>query len=172
MGRIGALGAVAAMLLLSGCGTTSKDMDRGLGALMGREAKTAFAVLGYPDGKEEIEGDTVYSWQRQETETAYGPGVGVGYGTWGRGSVVGTGASYGGRSSATYYCKIKLVADKGGVLKHWEWDGDMAACDHYARKLKAWVEEGRPAGTPPPAEAPEPGAKEPAGENKEPAGKE
>jgi hypothetical protein len=55
------LGIVAALaIILSGCAASM--IEKGLGALEGKDVKGAFNVLGYPSGKQEFGSETVYFW--------------------------------------------------------------------------------------------------------------
>ena len=46
----------------SGCASFGQ-MEDGLNSLMGRNEQDAFSVLGYPSGKQQFGGDTVYIWE-------------------------------------------------------------------------------------------------------------
>ena len=97
---------IALLLCLGLCGCATTSMNRGLTAMVGRNIQTAFDALGYPTDKKEFGSDTVYYWSVHE------PGY-----------------------DFSNNCLIKLVADKDGIIKTYEWSGNEGGLARYASRL-------------------------------------
>ena len=39
-----------------------------------------------------------------------------------------------------YNCLIKLVADSSGILRRWEYDGNLGGCSGYIERLNKFTE--------------------------------
>lgn len=122
---------------LSGCATFG-NMEEGLNALMGKPDKEAFSVLGYPNSKQEFGGDVVYVWGRSSSGTMYLPQTTTTTGYVGNTPVYGT-TTYNQPVAYNHNCTIKLAVGPDGLLKHWEYDGNIGGCTSYIKKLKAYA---------------------------------
>lgn len=116
------------ILCLSGC--AEDQLYRGLQALMGKDATTAFDVIGYPSGKQTFGDKTVYSWDT--SKTILWPETATTHGTIGTTPFYGTTTSLG---SVNCYCLIRLVANQKGKLISWELDGNVCGCSRYDEPL-------------------------------------
>lgn len=125
-----------AVMLLSGC-VTFGQMKAGLDVLMGQRTERAFDVLGYPSDKQEYGSDTVYTWYTNSTGTIFVPNVSTTYGSVGRVPVYAQTTSTQ-AVPVSYNCVIKLVANSG-VLKRWEYNGNIGGCSAYIQRLKTLV---------------------------------
>lgn len=124
---------IFAALTLGGCATFS-NIENGLSSLVGKPVQVAFNSLGYPSGQMKIGDDTVYGWGRNfsvsmpTTATAHTAGY------------VGS-TPYSGNTTATtwtptqYSCDIKIIAGPDGIIKNWQYDGNVGGCAAYAKPL-------------------------------------
>lgn len=126
------------VIFLAGCATFGQ-MEDGLRSLMGKPDREAFSVLGYPSAKQEFGNDTVYSWYVSQSGSLFIPQTSTTTGYVGRTPVYGT-TSYTQVIPVNYNCQIKLVADKGGILKSWEYNGNIGGCAQYIRRLNTYAE--------------------------------
>jgi hypothetical protein len=125
---------VGAALGLSGCVTT--QMNKGLEFMVGQKIDAAVARLGYPDAQRTMLGDTIYIWNTSHnvnlpmTTTSMTTGY------------AGSTPVYGSTISTQYVranfnCTIQLGTTTDGVIKSWQWQGNMGGCATYARMLRA-----------------------------------
>lgn len=112
-------------VVLTGCASTR--MNRGLQELSGKDIKTAFSVLGYPNEEKPYGEEIVYIWNKR-SQIIY-PGTGL-YD--GKKRVV---------SSVNNNCTIRIVSDSRGIIKHWKWSGREQGCQSYARKLHNYYKQ-------------------------------
>lgn len=127
--------------ILSGCATGK--VEEGLHLLQGQKLKTAISYLGYPDNKLEVDGDTVYEWDYNNTFTGI-QAVSQPY----SGSIYGAGGSvgYSGQTTAyvpqtiRHHCSIRLVTDKKSTIIGTAWKGNPAGCSDYADALEPLIE--------------------------------
>ena len=125
---------LASSALLGACSTFS-NMETGLNTMVGQNYTAAFGKLGYPSGQMTFGEDTVYAWGRSfsmnmprynQTQTT--------------GQVGGTSFSastgYTSYSTVDYQCNVKIVVDRNGTIKNWEFDGNIGGCDAYSKRLK------------------------------------
>jgi hypothetical protein len=131
--------AAAAVLALvaAGCATFGQ-LETGLAALVGRNEREAFNALGYPNGKQEFGGDVVYVWGRSTSGTVFIPQTArtTGY--------VGTTPVYGTTTTnqaipVNYNCTIKIITGTDGVIRSWEYDGNLGGCRGYIERLNAYL---------------------------------
>lgn len=129
-------------LMLSACATdTMKD---GLPYLVGKPIQNAINYLGYPDDQKTIAGQDIYIWHYEKTftttQTVYTPYSGTAYG-------MGGGMSYSGQASSVVpevhnnYCNIRLIADKKGIVRHFDGEGNNGGCRHYADSVERIIED-------------------------------
>lgn len=100
------IGALVLFFLTAG---TFKMLERGLGEMYGQPLSYAVDRLGLPDGKVEMEGETVYTWS---TDIAN---------QWGGG--------------AQLSCRIRISV-KDGRITRGDYSGNQGACRLYAKALK------------------------------------
>ncbi len=123
--------------LLGGCATFGQ-MEEGLSALMGKSEAEAFAVIGYPSSKDIFAGDTVYTWLVSQSGTILVPQVATTTGFVGRVPVYGS-TTYSQPMAINHSCTIKLVANSAGILKNWEYNGNLGGCRRYIMRLKDYA---------------------------------
>jgi hypothetical protein len=125
---------IVSALLLGAC-TTFSDIEQGLGSLEGRKIESAFSALGYPDATLQVGRDTAYVWGNRQSfnlavptsQTTYGNVAGTPF------SATTYGTSY---QQVNYQCDIKIVASPSGVIKAWDYFGNIGGCARYATQLR------------------------------------
>jgi len=122
---------------LGGCATFGQ-MESGLNALMGKNEREAFNVLGYPSGKQQFGNDTVYIWSVSSSGVLFLPQTSTTYGTVGTTPVYGT-TTYNQVVPVNYNCLIKLVSNSEGTLIHWEYNGNIGGCESYINRLNSYA---------------------------------
>ena len=130
MKRLGTMLLVAAVL--SGC--VAENMNKGLQGLVGEDIHIAVARLGYPSTQRQMLGDTIYVWG--SSQNAVMPLTTSNYTT----GMVGGTPVYGTTTNTTlvpvnYNCTIQLAVDSSGIIKSWQWNGNMGGCAQYANSL-------------------------------------
>lgn len=126
-----------AVVFLAGCATFGQ-MEDGLRSLMGKPDSEAFSVLGYPSAKQEFGNDTVYSWYVSQSGSLFIPQTSITTGYVGRSPVYGT-TTYTQAVPFNYNCQIKIVADKSGIMRSWEYTGNIGGCTQYINRLSAYA---------------------------------
>jgi hypothetical protein len=121
---------------IGGC-ATSAQMESGLNSLIGRNEQDAFAVLGYPSGKQQFGKDTVYIWEISSTGTLLLPQTVTTYGTVGTIPVYGA-TTYNQAIPISSNCLIKIAANPAGTLINWEYRGDWSGCSSYINRLGSY----------------------------------
>jgi len=116
---------------LAGC--ASDQMDKRLGFLAGQNIQFAVARLGDPDSKRTELGDTIYVWKSNQN-------VSLPTGAYGAYGSVGGAPPYGTAGGPHYVpnnrsCIIQLATGADGVIKSWQWSGNMGGCARYAHRL-------------------------------------
>jgi hypothetical protein len=121
---------------MSGCATFGQ-MDRALNSLLGEPIKEAFNALGYPDGKQEFDGDVVYLWGVERSGSISLPQTNTIYGNIGTTPVS---AQYTENQNIpiNYSCQIKVVADSIGKIKTYDYSGNMGGCEPYIKRLNRY----------------------------------
>ena len=126
--------AVLSLLALTGCATFS-TMETGLNSMIGQPLSVAIDRLGYPGGQMEVGNDRVYAWGRSFSMNM--PQYNTAQTT---GQVGNTGFSattgYTSYTNVNYNCNIKIVTDSVGIIKNWEFDGNIGGCEAYSKRLK------------------------------------
>jgi hypothetical protein len=123
------------LMLLSGCASTY--VDTGLNDLLGKNIRTAFNVIGYPDSQQKFGSDTVYIWGHSSSSTLYVPQVNTTTGFVGGNSFAANTYS----NSAVPInanAKIKIIADYTGTISSYEWQGNQYGLAVYSRRLKEY----------------------------------
>ena len=117
---------------LSGC--VAQHLNEGLSKLTGQNIETAVATLGYPDGKREIMGKTIYIWHTSQNTIMPMTTFNNTYGTVGNTPVYGTstGTEF---VPANLNCTIELVTNASDTIISWKWSGNMGGCQSYASSL-------------------------------------
>lgn len=123
---------VAAALLLAACAPS--PVGPGLEALKGQNIRTAINYLGYPDQKQTIVGDTVYTWSESGGYTSSYPITDYDYGEFEidgrRGIYTNTTRNYVSEYN-TYNCKIKIATDERDVIKSTQASSSGGGCHVY-----------------------------------------
>ncbi|HEY6997414.1 MAG TPA: hypothetical protein VH851_05770, partial [Candidatus Binatia bacterium] len=124
-------------VLISGC--SFHYMDQGLNALIGKDVRYAFAVLGNPNGKQEFGGETVYIWQNSRSMMFYEPNLT-------QTSRIRADKNYSETVESGYWvpmqgvCLVRLIAGPDNIVRRWDYNGDALGCDDYVRRLKEVAE--------------------------------
>lgn len=123
---------VALTITLGGC--MAQRMNDGLQSLVGHDIHDAIARIGYPDGQRQIMGDMIYVWG--SSQNAVMPMTTTNYTT----GMVGTTPMYGTATSTNFVpvnfnCSIQLATGQNGIIKNWQWSGNMGGCSRYAKGL-------------------------------------
>lgn len=121
-----------ALLLLGGCVT--KELNQGLDFLIGQNVSIAASRLGYPDEQREFQGDQIYIWRRSGSFAMPVTTQSTTYGNIGTTPVFGT-TSNTGYVNQSVACTIQMSAGTDGIIKTWHWEGNLVACEGYARAL-------------------------------------
>lgn len=126
--------AVLAAASLTGC-ATFKNIETGLAALEGQPVQAAFDRLGYPDGQMNVGADTVYVWGRSFMMNMPQYNTATTYGTVGTTPYT---ANTGVMTSVPMQmqCSIKIAAGPDGVIKTWQYNGNVGGCSAYSSALK------------------------------------
>ena len=128
--------AITLFTIVSGCATFGQ-MNDGLNALKGQPEQESFAILGYPDGKQEFSGRTIYIWSthNQSTYLAYNPST-----TSGNIGGIPFSATTNTYSTETIEgeCKIKMIVNDG-IVEGWEYEGNIAGCEWYIKRLNDYT---------------------------------
>jgi len=121
-----------AVLLLSAC--ASNPTGPALQTLEGKNIRIAIDYLGYPDDKQEILGDMVYSWIDEGTYTSTYPISGTDYG---RFEIDGRRGTYENRRQtyvsevSSFKCEIRMVTTDQDIIKHSELTSIGEGCYRY-----------------------------------------
>ena len=123
--------------LLAGC-VTFGQLEEGLNALVGRHEREAFAALGYPDGKQEFSGETVYVWGRSHNTAMFLPQTSTTTG------YVGTRPIYGTTTTTQVVpmnlnCTIKIVVGANSHIRTWEYEGNLGGCAPYINRVREYT---------------------------------
>jgi hypothetical protein len=122
---------------LSGC-TTFSTLDKGLQTFVGKPPQEAFDVMGYPKGEDRIAGRTVYVWGRH-----FSMAMPLSTNSTTTGSVAGT--PFTATTSGTqwvdgeYECNVRLFVGDDGLVRNYDWSGNMGGCEAFAHRLKGRV---------------------------------
>jgi hypothetical protein len=142
--------------LVAGCAL--QTLDQALPQLHGKNIRAAIDLLGYPDQRLEVAGETVYIWNTVST-TSYlqpvtthstGTASAFGQGGYAFGSTSGTSTTYVPQTS-TSQCTLKIVVDRKDLITgaNYSTDADGGfTCEPYARRLEHLVPQDAPSVTP------------------------
>lgn len=129
---------VSFSITAAGCATFGQ-LEAGLGALVGRNEREAFAALGYPSGKQQFGSDVVYVWGRSQNTAMFIPQTSTTTG------YVGTTPVYGTTTTSqmiplNYNCTIKVIAGaEDGIIKSWDYEGNLGGCAPYIQRLNSYI---------------------------------
>lgn len=133
------IGALVLAITLAGCATFGQ-LEAGLTALIGRPESEAFNALGYPDGKQEFGGDTVYIWGRNQNTTMFMPSTQTTTAYVGMTPVYATTTSMQ-AIPMNYNCTVKIIV-ANGVIKSWDYSGNLGGCTPYIRRINDYTKRG------------------------------
>lgn len=125
--------SVALLVISAGC-MSFEYMNQGLHPLVGKNVKTAFEVLGYPDGKQQFGDETVYVWSTNKSSAVLMPQTASTTGMVGLTPVYGT-TTYNQAVPINYDCTIKVITGQDNIVKSCEWSGNTFGCDLYRERL-------------------------------------
>lgn len=128
-------GILAITLLLSGCIDSFVQLNKSLPTYVGRSVKEVAQRIGYPDVKQEIMGDSVFTWNTSHDSTMYLPQT-----TTTTGNVDGapfSATTTGGTEAVPlhFHCMIQIATDDNGIIKNTRWSGNRGGCSGYAAAL-------------------------------------
>ena len=130
---------LAGVILLSGCATFGQ-MDDGLNSLIGKDKNVAFQILGYPAQEQKFDDTNVYTWSNKTNTVAMYSTPQTTFGTVGNTSFYGT-TTETGYLPVEYACKIQFATDIKGIIKNYNYDGNMGGCENYIRRLNAYFKK-------------------------------
>ncbi|WP_336983928.1 hypothetical protein [Cedecea sp. HN178] len=124
-------------LTLTGC-VTFAQMDEGLNSLKGKDKKVAFEVLGYPSQEQTFDDVKVYTWVNSVNDIAPLSSPQLTTGTVGNSffNATTTKTDY---VPITYNCKIQIATNTDGVIKSYDFDGNMGGCETYIHRLNNYL---------------------------------
>lgn len=101
----------AIVLAATGCGRTPFPvLETQLSSLKGQPVKAVFPKLGNPNNEGEIAGEKFYVWVSSNSSFPYGDAV-------------------------MLNCTVKIFVDKAENITHYDFDGNVGGCAHYAHRL-------------------------------------
>ena len=131
-----------APILLGACAQSA--VGPGLDALRGKNVRTAITYLGYPDEKQQIMGDTVYTWSEKGAYTNTYPITDRNTGEFEidgrRGTYEQTTRSYVSEFNS-YSCKIKLATGADNVIKSAQASSREGGCNVYQNAFKSMLQD-------------------------------
>ena len=127
----------SSLLALAGCATTTtnKTMDTALSALVGRPVEAAYYQLGYPNGTQNMNGDTFYIWTTNRNVVMPMVNSGTAYGNVGN-TPFQVNSSVTGAVPVNLNCTIRLIAGPDTIVKSWDYQGNAGGCQGYVKMLK------------------------------------
>lgn len=130
------LQSAAATLVLTGCAADGmKVLDAGLSSLVGLPIQSAYDRLGYPNGSQNMNGDTFYIWStnRNVVMPVYQPGSA--YGSVGN-TPFQVNTNTPGMMPMNFNCSIRVIAGSDNVIKSWDYQGNAGGCQGYVQSLR------------------------------------
>jgi hypothetical protein len=129
---------MAVVLLIAGitaaCETIPEQFHRELQPYVGRNITELAQVLGYPESKREMLGDTLYTWSVNRHATMTLPTY-----TTTTGDVGGTpftATTQGTEDVPMHFvCTLTIATDSAGVIKNYSWNGNGGGCKQIANRL-------------------------------------
>lgn len=125
---------------LAGCATFGQ-LEKGLNGLVGRSEREAFNALGYPNAKQEFGGDVVYVWGRSNSGTIFIPQTTSTTGYVGNRPVYAT-TTYNQPVAVNHNCTVKVITGANGIVKTWDYEGNLGGCRPYIQRLNAYFKKG------------------------------
>ena len=128
------------MFVLSACASKPSAIGPGLQVLEGKDIRTAIEYLGYPDDKQEIIGDTVYSWGVRGTYTDVYPITDFDRGDF---EVNGQRGTFETRNTSyisevnSYSCVIRMATGEDNVIKTTQARSIGKGCSYYNDTFEA-----------------------------------
>ena len=131
------------LAILASC-TTFEDIDSGLNRLKGQHIDSLIAIIGLPEGTQNIAGRKIYIWNTSQNVTTttpvttynYGTASAYGTGGYGYGTYNGTSTSYV-PTTVNYNCTIKIIVDRNERIVGHEFDGNIGGCMRYSERITA-----------------------------------
>jgi hypothetical protein len=119
-------------VVLAGC--AGERLNKGLSSMMGQDVRVFVAKWGYPSGKREILGDTIYTWGNASSGVVPIPQTTTTTGFAGNVPVMAitTSTSY---MPVTYQCTIEVAVDQNDRMKSYQFRGNQGGCAPYANRL-------------------------------------
>jgi hypothetical protein len=110
-------------------GCVFDNIENGLKSLTGKDIRTAFTVLGYPNGKQQFGSDSVYIWATSRSGTIYTPGTATHSGMIGITAYSGV-TSYGQNVPYHWTCQIRIITDSEDRIISWDYEGNAGSAGH------------------------------------------
>lgn len=130
---------LTSLLLLSGCATFGQ-MNDGLNALKGKDKTIAFEALGYPNQEQTFDDTKVYTWANSVNDVAALTSPQLTTGTVGSTSFSAS-TMQTDYVPVTYSCKIQIATDMSGIVKNYNYDGNMGGCEPYIHRLNNYFKK-------------------------------
>lgn len=130
------LPSVAATLVLTGCAADGmKVLDAGLSSLVGQPIQSAYERLGYPNGSQNMNGDTFYVWNTNRNVVMPVYQTGSAYGSVGN-TPFQVNTNTPGMMPMNFNCSIRVITGSDNVIKSWDYQGNAGGCQGYVQSLK------------------------------------
>lgn len=126
-------------VLISGC--SFYYIEKGLNALVGKDVRYAFDVLGYPNGEQEFGSETAYIWQNSRSTMFYEPRFTTDKAPDIR-SFSYRDSRFSDLTPSGYWvpmqgvCVMRIIAGPDNIVRRWDYNGDGLGCDDYVSRLK------------------------------------
>ena len=135
------LGLILLMFcVISSSGCVGTMVNDGMNSLIGEPIETTFQVLGYPDSKMDLNGDTLYRWSYNSSGVYFAPTTTSTFGYVGTTPVYGT--TTGSMAVPTSYSgALQVRADKRGIIRDWSGGGQNGAMMHVASSLGKYAKQ-------------------------------
>ena len=126
------------VVMTSGCVSGWKTLNQGLDSLKGQSEYIVFNVLGYPDGQQVFDGQSImYIWNTSRLETyqttTYQNASGYVGNTYYTASI-----PVNRTEVVDYNCMIKLMMREGKVSGY-DYSGNLGGCRTYIKRLRRYL---------------------------------
>lgn len=130
------LQSAAATLVLTGCAADGmKVLDAGLSSLVGLPIQSAYDRLGYPNGSQNMNGDTFYVWSTNRNVVMPVYQTGSAYGSVGN-TPFQVNTNTPGMMPMNFNCSIRVITGSDNVIKSWDYQGNAGGCQGYVQSLR------------------------------------
>lgn len=110
---------IVLLLALAGCKSVSGQLDETLKPLIGTDIRGTVVVLGFPDSRRDVRGDTIYFWSHIRHTAMADANEPVRF----RADIQGTEVA-----PVSVQCTLQVAADEHGKIKSYHFSGNAAGC--------------------------------------------